>query len=156
MLSTEELYFPLFDLGGTPWYNPHFSRPKPASSTTTAAKTHPFPSSTISSWRRWDPSEHLDNWTTPQLVIHSSKDYRICISEGLAAFNVLQARGVESQLLTFPDENHFVLKPENSLVWHKTVLNWIRKHVGLSPYVDEDVEDDEYFGGVKEEEEEEA
>ena len=141
MLSTEELYFPLFDLGGTPWYNPHFSRPDPV----------PFKSTTFSDWRLWDPSEHLDNWATPQLVIHSSKDYRICISEGLAAFNVLQARGVPSQFLTFPDENHFVLKPENSLVWHKTVFNWIRKHVGMSLYADDGPESAEYFGGVREE-----
>ncbi|KAM0722742.1 hypothetical protein Q7P37_002183 [Cladosporium fusiforme] len=152
MLSTEELYFPLFDLGGTPWYNPHFSRPNSSSPTNPA---HPFPTTTSSAWRRWDPSEHLSNWATPQLVIHSSKDYRICISEGLAAFNVLQARGVESQLLTFPDENHFVLKPENSLVWHKTVINWIRGHVGLSAYADEEVGSVEFLGGVKEEETEE-
>lgn len=64
---------------------------------------------------------------------------------------MLQARGVESQLLTFPDENHFVLKPENSLVWHKTVLNWIRKYVGLKPYAEE--EGVEFLGGVREEEE---
>lgn len=63
---------------------------------------------------------------------------------------MLQARGVESQLLTFPDENHFVLKPENSLVWHKTVLNWIRKYVGLPLFADEDVEGLEYFGGERE------
>jgi dipeptidyl aminopeptidase/acylaminoacyl peptidase len=138
MLSTEELYFPLYDLGGTPWDHTDFSRPKQT-----------FTSTTFSDWCRWDPSEHLSNWATPQLVIHNSKDYRICISEGLAAFNVLQAKGVESQLLTFPDENHFVLKPENSLVWHKTVLNWIRKYVGLSPYADEDLESVEYFGGER-------
>lgn len=141
MLSTEELYFPLYDLGGTPWDHTDFSRP-----------TQTFPSTTFSDWRRWDPSEHLSHWSTPQLVIHNSKDYRICISEGLAAFNVLQARGVESQLLTFPDENHFVLKPENSLVWHKTVMNWIRKYVGMKPYVEEDVEGSEYFGGLRERE----
>jgi dipeptidyl aminopeptidase/acylaminoacyl peptidase len=138
MLSTEELYFPLYELGGTPWDHTDYSRPNPT-----------FPSTTFSDWRRWDPSEHLSHWATPQLVIHNSKDYRICISEGLAAFNVLQAKGVESQLLTFPDENHWVLKPENSLVWHKTVLNWIRKYVGLSPYADEDVESVEYFGGER-------
>ncbi|KAM0700466.1 hypothetical protein Q7P35_012187 [Cladosporium inversicolor] len=139
MLSTEELYFPLYDLGGTPWDHTDFSRPKPL-----------FPSTAFSDWRRWDPSEHLSNWATPQLVIHNSKDYRICISEGLAAFNVLQARGVESQLLTFPDENHWVIKPENSLVWHKTVLNWIRKYVDLKPFAEEGVESVEYFGGVRE------
>lgn len=150
MLSTEELYFPFHDLGGTPWYDPGFDK-------TTKAQDRParspFNACTFSDWRRWDPSEHLDNWSTPQLVIHNSKDYRIAISEGLAAFNVLQARGVESQFLTFPDENHFVLKPENSLVWHKTVLNWIRKYVGMSPFADEDPESEEYFGGVRDEKE---
>lgn len=140
MLSTEELYFPLYDLGGTPWYDPPFTRPdsepssNPSSSPPTISRSHPFPSSSSTSWRRWDPAEHLSEWSTPQLVIHSSKDYRICISEGLAAFNVLQARGVESQLLTFPDENHFVLKPENSVLWHGTVLNWIRKYVGMEAF----------------------
>ena len=90
------------------------------------------------------------------LVIHSEKDYRLAVSEGLAAFNVLQARGIESQFLTFPDENHWVLKPENSLVWHKTVLNWINKHVGLPPFTDEDPESDDYFGGLQEEKAEPA
>jgi len=141
MLSTEELYFPLYDLGGTPWDHTHFSRPGDSNTTTTATNpksqppSHPFSQSSTNAWRRWDPAEHLSHWSTPQLVIHNSKDYRICISEGLAAFNVLQARGVESRFLTFPDENHFVLKPENSLVWHRTVLGWIRRFVGLGDVV---------------------
>lgn len=63
---------------------------------------------------------------------------------------MLQARVVESQFLTFPDENHWVIKPENSLVWHKTVFNWIRKYVGLKPFAEEGVESVEYFGGVRE------
>jgi dipeptidyl aminopeptidase/acylaminoacyl peptidase len=63
-------------------------------------------------------------------------DYRLTISEGLAAFNVLQCKGVESQFLTFPDENHWVLKPENGLVWHKVVLDWINEHVGLEKYTE--------------------
>ena len=68
------------------------------------------------------------------LVIHSEKDYRLPISEGLAAFNVLQMRGIDSKFLTFPDENHFVLNQENSLVWNTVVLNWINKYVGLPEY----------------------
>ncbi|KAK5120402.1 hypothetical protein LTR85_006341 [Meristemomyces frigidus] len=148
LLATEELYFPFHDLGGTPWYDPGFKEADKASSN--------FASSTLADWRKWDPSEHLTNWATPQLVIHSSKDYRLAISEGLAAFNVLQARGVDSQFLCFPDENHFVLKPENSLAWHKTVLNWINKHVGLPAYTKEDPEGEEFWGGARSEKEEVA
>lgn len=60
-------------------------------------------------YRRWDPSapEHIEQFATPQLVIHSDKDYRLAVSEGLALFNVLQERGVPSRLLNFPDENHW-------------------------------------------------
>ena len=56
----------------------------------------------MDAWVKNDPSRYLDHWETPQLVIHNEKDYRLCISEGLAAFNVLQARGIDSQFLTFP------------------------------------------------------
>ena len=108
-MSSDEQYFPNHDLGGPAWVSQ-------------------------SNWDRWDPSRHIGNWSTPELVIHNELDYRLPISEGLAAFNVLQERGVESRFLTFPDENHFVLKEENSLVWHTVVLNWINKFAGLSPY----------------------
>lgn len=145
LLATEELYFPFYDLGGTPWKSLP-QKPKDPKTAKEAQQT--FGPSTIDAWAKNDPSKFLDNWSTPQLVIHNSKDYRLCISEGLAAFNVLQARGIESQFLTFPDENHWVLRPENSLVWHKVVLNWINKHVGLPvPY--EDDESIEFFGGER-------
>ncbi|KAI3543412.1 prolyl oligopeptidase [Colletotrichum abscissum] len=104
--STEELFFPLHDFGGPLWENRE-------------------------GYEKWDPAHHLDQWSTPQLVIHNELDYRLPISEGLAMFNVLQARGVPSKLLMFPDENHWVLKPENSLVWHREVLGWINKYTGL-------------------------
>lgn len=65
LLATEELYFPFHDLGGTPWYDPGFKK-APGSS-------NAFSSSTLSDWRRWDPSEHLTEWQTPQLIIHNSK-----------------------------------------------------------------------------------
>lgn len=145
MLATEELYFAFHDFGGTPFYDP--STKTQADPTQQLAK---FKHATYDAWRRWDPSEHLDKWATPELVIHSSKDYRICISEGLAAFNVLQARGVESQFLTFPDENHWVLQPDNSLLWHKVVLNWINKFVGLPQYTTQTHDDDEFYGGRSE------
>ncbi|KAF3911254.1 hypothetical protein AA313_de0201105 [Arthrobotrys entomopaga] len=86
-------------------------------------------------FERWNPLGHVKNWTTPMLVIHSSKDYRIPISEALAAFNILQIRGIKSKLLTFPDENHWVLKPENSLVWHREVFGWMKEFSGVGGFV---------------------
>lgn len=103
MLGTEELYFPFYDLGGTPWFDPGY-KPAPGDKSALAQGHGNFGGASIGDWRKWDPSEHFAEWATPELVIHSSKDYRLPIAEGLAAFNVLQARGVESKLLTFPDE----------------------------------------------------
>ncbi|KAH9908925.1 prolyl oligopeptidase [Xylariomycetidae sp. FL2044] len=107
--STEELFFVLHDMRGAPW----------------------DPGARSETYARWDPAARVGHWATPQLVVHSELDYRLPVSEGLAAFNALQTRGVESRFLTFPDENHWVLKPENSLVWHKEVLGWINKYTGL-------------------------
>ena len=61
------------------------------------------------------------------LVIHSAKDYRIPVEQGIAVFTALQRRGIPSEFLYFPDENHWVLKPQNSLQWHDTVERWIKK-----------------------------
>jgi len=63
-------------------------------------------------------------------------DYRLPIAEGLAPFNVLQVKGIESKFVSFPDENHWVLKPENSLVWHREVLGWINKYSGIAAQQD--------------------
>ncbi|OCT50957.1 Dipeptidyl-peptidase 5 [Cladophialophora carrionii] len=110
-LASEEQYFPVHDLGGPLWKRQEV-------------------------YDRWDPSRFLTHWDTPMLVIHNELDFRLTISEGLSAFNVLQMRGVESRFLSFPDENHWVLKPENSLVWHLVVINWINRFVGLPKIVD--------------------
>ena len=64
------------------------------------------------------------------LIIHSDLDYRIPVEQGIAAFTALQAKGIDSQLLRFPDENHWVLKPQNSRMWHKTVFEWLDGHIG--------------------------
>ncbi|ROW01550.1 hypothetical protein VSDG_01975 [Cytospora chrysosperma] len=104
--ASEELFFPIHDFEGTLWENRE-------------------------GYERWDPARFTDQWATPQLVIHSELDYRLTISEGVAAFNVLQTRGVPSKFLVFTDENHWVLKPENSLVWHREVLSWINKYAGI-------------------------
>ena len=114
-LASDEQYFPNHDFGGS------FVTSKEQ----------------MTKWEKWSPHNHVDKWETPMLVIHNELDYRLPISEGLAMFNVLQERGVKSRFLTFPDENHWVLNEENSLVWHTVVLNWINGFVGLSAYKDE-------------------
>ena len=68
-------------------------------------------------------------WRTPTLVIHGGKDYRVPDAQGLSTFTALQRRGIESRLLYFPDENHWVLKPADSLQWHAVVLDWLDRHL---------------------------
>ncbi|KAL2415538.1 putative dipeptidyl-peptidase 5 [Exophiala dermatitidis] len=119
-LASEEQYFPLHDLGGPLWERQEV-------------------------YDKWDPSRFIKQWETPMLVIHNELDYRLTISEGLSAFNVLQMKNIESRFLSFPDENHWVLKPENSLVWHLVVINWINKFVGLPKLVDRQGRDGSSF-----------
>ena len=101
--ETEELWFDQWDNGG-PW-------------------------TTRSDAEKWNPVNHVAKWKTPTLVIHGERDYRIPYSQSLAAFTALQQQGVESKLLVFPDENHWVLKPKNSIQWHQTVFDWVGKHL---------------------------
>ena len=97
-------------------------------------------------WEKWSPASYVKNWDTPMLVIHSDNDFRCPISEGLAVFNICQAKGIESRFLNFPDENHFVLGRENSLKWHHTVLGWINKFTGVKGGVTLDEVDTEEEG----------
>ena len=101
--ETEELWFDQWDNGG-PW-------------------------TTRSDAEKWNPVNHVAKWKTPTLVIHGEKDYRIPYAQSLAAFTALQQQGVESKLLVFPDENHWVLKPKNSIQWHRTVFDWVGKYL---------------------------
>ena len=101
--ETEELWFDEWDHGG-PWWE----------------RTDP---------EKWNPVNHVDKWKTPMLVITSEKDFRIPYTQGLAAFTALQRRNIPSQLLVFPDENHWVLKGANSVQWHQTVFNWMGEHL---------------------------
>jgi dipeptidyl aminopeptidase/acylaminoacyl peptidase len=103
--ATEELWFPEWEQGGTPWERPE-------------------------NYERFSPHRFVDRWKTPMLVIHGALDYRLPETEGIAVFNALQRRGVPSQFLHFPDENHWVLKPKNSLLWHDTVLGWLGRWLG--------------------------
>jgi acylaminoacyl-peptidase len=78
----------------------------------------------------FNPALYAKEWSVPMLVIHSDLDYRIPVEQGIAAFTALQANGVPSQFLRFPDENHWVLKPQNSMQWHNTVFEWLDSHIG--------------------------
>ncbi len=98
--DTEELWFPERERGGTPWQVPE-------------------------AYEKHNPANLVKNWKTPILVIHGGKDYRVVETEGLSAFTAAQRLGIPSEFLYFPDENHWVLKPQNSIQWHETVLRWL-------------------------------
>ncbi len=100
--STEELWFPRWDFGG---------------SYSEARETY----------ERWNPVNHVDQWRTPMLVIAGEQDFRVPYTQGLQSFTALQERNIPSQLLVFPDENHWVLGAENSLQWHGTVFSWLER-----------------------------
>lgn len=105
-MTTEEMWFANWDMGGAPWDKDN----------KTAQRT--FANS---------PHKFVDKWDTPILVIHGEKDFRIMAEQGQAAFNAAQLRGIPSQLLIYPDENHWILRPQNSLLWQRTFFGWLDK-----------------------------
>jgi dipeptidyl aminopeptidase/acylaminoacyl peptidase len=98
--ATEEVWFDEWDRGGPPWENSE-------------------------GYEKDSPHKHLANFSTPNLVIHNELDYRVPLSEGMQLFTTLQRKGIASKFLYFPDEGHWVLKPANSELWHKTVFDWL-------------------------------
>jgi len=78
-------------------------------------------------YEKYNPVNHVKDWRVPMLVVHGDKDFRIPSEQGIAAFTALQRRGIPSQFLHFPDENHWVLKPHNSVLWHDTVNAWLKQ-----------------------------
>jgi dipeptidyl aminopeptidase/acylaminoacyl peptidase len=100
--DTEELWFEERENGGTQYEHPE-------------------------NYEKFNPLNHVKDWRVPMLVIHSAKDFRIPDTQGLGAFTALQRRGIPSQLLHFPDENHWVLKPHNSVQWHDAVNGWLKQ-----------------------------
>jgi len=100
--DTEELWFPEWDHIGTPWDNP-------------------------AGYEKHNPVNLVKNWKTPMLVIHGALDFRVADTQGLGTFNALQRLEIPSKLLYFPDENHWVLKPHNSILWHETVISWLER-----------------------------
>jgi dipeptidyl aminopeptidase/acylaminoacyl peptidase len=103
--STEELWFPIWEFKGTPWSDPEL-------------------------YRKWSPSTYVKNFKTPMLVIHGQSDFRLDVSQGYQLFTALQMRGVPSEMLYFPNEYHFVTKPQDSRLWYNTVLGWIGRYIG--------------------------
>jgi dipeptidyl aminopeptidase/acylaminoacyl peptidase len=106
--DTEELWFPEWDHEGTPWTNPE-------------------------GYTRHNPIEHVGNWKTPMLVIHGALDYRVVETQGMSTFTALQRLGIPSRFVYFPDENHWVLKPHNSIFWHETVIGWLDQWTKADP-----------------------
>lgn len=105
--TTEELWFANWDFGGYYWEKEN----------KTAQKT----------FTQFNPSDHVDKWNTPILIVQGGRDYRVPIEQGLQAFQAAQLRGIKSRLLYFPDENHWVLKPQNALVWQREFFRWLKE-----------------------------
>ncbi|MGH9787850.1 MAG: alpha/beta hydrolase family protein, partial [Candidatus Acidiferrales bacterium] len=102
--ATEELWFPEWEFRGTPWTNKE-------------------------TYDRWSPHNFVPNFKTPTLVIHGQLDYRVPFEQGLELFTTLQRQGIRSKLLYFPDEGHWILKPQNSELWYKTVHAWLAEYL---------------------------
>jgi dipeptidyl aminopeptidase/acylaminoacyl peptidase len=102
--TTEELWFPEWEFKGTPWTNPAM-------------------------YSRWSPHRFVQNFNTPILIVHGELDYRVPIGEGMQLFTAVQRKGIDSKILIFPDEGHWVLKPQNSQLWYHTVLDWLDKYL---------------------------
>jgi dipeptidyl aminopeptidase/acylaminoacyl peptidase len=103
--TTEELWFPEWEFKGTPWTNREM-------------------------YRKWSPHLFATNFKTPTLVVHGQRDYRLDVSQGFDLFTTLQRLKVPSKMLYFPDEGHWVLKPQNSQLWYKTVGDWVDSWIG--------------------------
>ncbi len=102
--ETEELWFPEWEHGGTPWDNP-------------------------SGFTKHSPIDLVGNWKTPMMVIHGEKDFRVVFTQGISTFTALQRRGIPSRFVHLPDENHWVLSPANSVFWHEQVIGWLDRWV---------------------------
>ena len=104
--TTEELWFANKDIGGNYWDKMNGKAQK--------------------SYMKFSPSNYVDKWNTPIMIIQGGKDYRVPIEQGLQAFQAAQLRGIKSKLLFLPDENHWVLKPQNALVWQREFFDWLK------------------------------
>jgi dipeptidyl aminopeptidase/acylaminoacyl peptidase len=103
--TTEELWFSNWDIGGNYWDTKNKAVQK--------------------SLEKYSPSNFVDKWNTPILIIQGGKDYRVGIEQGLQAFQAAQLKGIKSKLLYFPEENHWVLTAQNALVWQREFFKWL-------------------------------
>jgi dipeptidyl aminopeptidase/acylaminoacyl peptidase len=101
---TEELWFAEYEFKGNPWDNPEL-------------------------YEKWSPNRFVKNFSTPTLVTQGEIDFRVPVDQSLQLYTALQKRGVESKLVVFPDEGHWILKPQNSQFWYTTVIDWLNKHL---------------------------
>jgi dipeptidyl aminopeptidase/acylaminoacyl peptidase len=106
--ETEELWFPIWEFHGMPWENPEV-------------------------YTRLSPSSYVSDFKTPTLVIHGELDYRVPVGQGMQLFTALQLQKVPSKIVVFPDEGHWVLKPQNSVFWYRNVLDWIGEWTAKKP-----------------------
>ncbi|OUO37259.1 hypothetical protein B5F83_05745 [Muribaculum sp. An289] len=102
-MTTEELWFPTWDNGGAPWDE------NPAAKRHYAHSAHKF----------------IKNWDTPIMVMHGGMDFRVPVDQGMAAYNAAQLMGIPSRLVVFPEENHWILKPQNAVLWHREYFSWL-------------------------------
>lgn len=102
--STEELWFPEWEFGGTPWTSKRL-------------------------YDKWNPMEFVEDFQTPMLIIHGARDYRVPLEQGLEMFTALRRNDIRARLLYFPDEGHWVLKPQNAMVWWSTIYEWLADYL---------------------------
>lgn len=105
--TTEEVFFTNFDIGGPYWDKQNAAAQK--------------------SYQEFDPSSKVDKWNTPMLILHGGKDFRVPEGQGFEAFQVLQLKGIKSKLVYFPEENHWILKPQNGIVWQREFFGWLKE-----------------------------
>jgi dipeptidyl aminopeptidase/acylaminoacyl peptidase len=104
--TTDELWFPEWEFGGTPWTNPD-------------------------TYAKWSPHNYVKNFKTPIMVIHGQNDFRVPLEQGLGMYQYAKSMGVEAKLVYFPDEDHFVNRPKNRKFWYDTVGEWLKRHLGM-------------------------
>lgn len=104
--TTEELWFPDFDWGGPYWENPDNI-----------------------TYNKFSPNDYVQNWDTPMLVIHNEKDFRVPLGQGMEAFTAARLKNIPARFLYFPDEGHWVNKPQNSIMWQRVFFEWLDKYL---------------------------